>query len=313
MQDIIAPVDKELLKAELTPDKKLRDSNRGGNEIYVVTWQDSPNVVTEVGRLREEAFRLGGGGTGLSCDLDEYDKMEVPYKQLIVWDPDADAIIGGYRYILGPEVTFEENGQPHLATNHQFRFSERFIKEYLPQTMELGRSFVAPAYQSSKAGAKAIFTLDNLWDGIAAVMVDNPSLHYFFGKVTVYNDLDLMTQDCIYRFIAKHFPDPDGLVTAIAPYICLTAEDVMDGVLTGSSVDEDLRALKELARSRGTNIPPLVNAYVQTSSDIRSFGAAPGADMDTVKEVGILVSFDNIYDDKKRRHVDSYINNKNNN
>lgn len=312
MQDIIAPVDKELLKAELTPDKKLRDSNRGGNEIYVVTWQDSPNVVTEIGRLREEAFRLGGGGTGLACDLDEFDKMEVPYKQLIVWDPDACAIIGGYRYILGSEAVFEENGQPHLATNHQFHFSDRFIKEFLPQVLELGRSFVAPEYQSSKAGAKAIFTLDNLWDGIAAVMVDNPELHYFFGKVTVYNSLDLVTQDSIYRFIEKHFPDPDSLVNAYAPYICKTPKEETDAILVGKTVEEDLKALKELARNRGSYIPPLVNAYAQTSPDIRSFGAAPGADMDTVKEVGILVSFDNIYDDKKRRHVDSYLNYKNN-
>ena len=96
MDTIIEPVPVELIKAELTKSKKLQDTNKGHNELYIVTWHDSPNVVTEIGRLREVAFRQAGGSTGNAIDLDEYDKMEKPYKQLIVWDPDNEAIIGGY-------------------------------------------------------------------------------------------------------------------------------------------------------------------------------------------------------------------------
>ena len=142
MEEIIAPVSKELLKAELTADKRLRYTNKSHNEIYVVTWQDSPNVLREIGRLREIAFRAAGGGTGMSLDLDDFDMMEEPYKQLIVWNPEAEEILGGYRYLLGTDVRFDEAGAPILATSHMFHFSDAFIKEYLPQTIELGRSFL---------------------------------------------------------------------------------------------------------------------------------------------------------------------------
>ena len=155
MEEIIAPVSKELLKSELTEDKRLRSTNKSHNEIYVVTWQDSPNVVREIGRLREIAFRAGGGGTGLALDLDEFDTMDRPYKQLIVWNPDAEEIIGGYRYILPEDIQFDDKGQPILATSHMFHFSERFIKEYLPNTIELGRSFVTLEYQSTRAFSRS--------------------------------------------------------------------------------------------------------------------------------------------------------------
>ena len=95
MEDIIAPISKELLKAELTEDKRLRMTNKSNNQIYIVTAQDSPNTMKEIGRLREIAFRAAGGGTGMSMDLDEYDLMDNPYKQLIVWNPEAEEILGG--------------------------------------------------------------------------------------------------------------------------------------------------------------------------------------------------------------------------
>ena len=116
MEDIIAPISKELLKAELTEDKRLRMTNKSNNQIYIVTAQDSPNTMKEIGRLREIAFRAAGGGTGMSMDLDEYDLMDNPYKQLIVWNPEAEEILGGYRYILGTDVRFDEHGAPILAT-----------------------------------------------------------------------------------------------------------------------------------------------------------------------------------------------------
>ncbi|KWW24467.1 MAG: Hemolysin A [bacterium F082] len=209
---IIDPVPVELLKAELTKSKKLEDTNKGHNELYIVTWQDSPNVVTEIGRLRELTFRDAGGATGNALDLDEYDKMENSYKQLIVWDPDNEAIIGGYRFIFGSDAVIDEKGQPVLASSHQFRFSQRFIDEYLPHVIELGRNFVAPEYQSSKNGAKSIFALDNLWDGLVAIIMKNPNLLYYFGKITIYPSYDHITRDLIYHFLWKHFGDKDELV-----------------------------------------------------------------------------------------------------
>ena len=94
MEDIIAPVPKELLKAELTEEKLLRFTHRSDNEIYITTAHDSPNVMREIGRLREIAFRAAGGGTGKALDIDEFDTMENPYKQLVVWNPENQDIIG---------------------------------------------------------------------------------------------------------------------------------------------------------------------------------------------------------------------------
>lgn len=212
MDTIIEPVPVELIKAELTQSKKLQDTNKGHNELYIVTWHDSPNVVTEIGRLREVAFRQAGGSTGNAVDLDEYDKMEKPYKQLIVWDPDNEAIIGGYRFLLGSEAAFDANGQPILASSHQFHFSQKFIDDYLPYAIELGRNFVAPEYQSSRNGANSIFAFDNLWDGLVAIIMKNPKLLYFFGKITIYPSYDHISRDLIYHFLWKHFGDKDELV-----------------------------------------------------------------------------------------------------
>ena len=190
MKNIIEPLPRNEIYAELTPDKLLRKTNKGGNEIYVITYHDSPALMHEIGRLREITFRDAGGGTGEETDIDIYDTAESPYKQLIVWDPDSREILGGYRYIRCAEAPKDEHGHVQLATSHLFDFSQRFIDEYLPYSLELGRSFVQPEYQSSKAGAKALFALDNLWDGLGALTVDHPEIRYFFGKVTMYTHLD---------------------------------------------------------------------------------------------------------------------------
>lgn len=224
MEEIIAPISKELIKAELTEEKRLRMTNKSNNEIYIVTAQDSPNTMKEIGRLREVAFRAAGGGTGMSMDIDEFDTMENPYKQLIVWNPEAEEILGGYRYILGTDVRFDEKGAPILATSHMFNFSEKFLKEYLPTTIELGRSFVTLEYQSTRAGAKGLFALDNLWDGLGALTVVMPNVKYFFGKVTMYPSYVRKGRDMILYFLRKHFADKDGLITPMKPLLLETDE-----------------------------------------------------------------------------------------
>jgi len=206
-QEIIQPVDRELIKSELTPEKQLRLTNKSNNEIYIVTAHNSPNVMREIGRLREIAFREAGGGTGKALDIDEFDTCDNCYKQLIVWNPEAEDILGGYRYQFGTEWEIMPNGQPHLATSHMFHFSEKFMKEYVPYTVELGRSFVSLPYQSSRMGAKSLFALDNLWDGLGALVVLNPEIKYFFGKMTMYPSYIRRGRDMILYFLKKHFDD----------------------------------------------------------------------------------------------------------
>ena len=301
------PVSLDLIKAELTPSKKLRDTNKGSNEIYVVNHFDSPNIMLEIGRLREEAFRDSGGGSGLAADIDDFDTMENPYQQLIVWDPESERILGGYRFILGGDIKINENGQPHLATSHMFHFSEKFIKEYLPYTIELGRSFVSPDYQSSKAGAKAIFALDNLWDGLGALAIQRPNMKYFFGKMTMYPEYNREARDLIQYFLFKHFEDKEKLVVPMEPLVIETPVSYMESVLTEKEFKEDYKLLNAEVRKHGVNIPPLVNAYMSLSPTMKMFGGGINHEFSEAEETCILISFDEIYESKISRHVDSFL------
>ena len=307
MEDIIAPIDKELLKSELTEDKRLRFTNKSNNEIYIITWKDAPNVLKEIGRLREIAFRAAGGGTGKALDLDDFDLMENPYKQLIVWNPDAEEILGGYRYILGDEVEFDKEGKPILATSHMFNFSEKFLKDILRTTIELGLSFVTLEYQSTRAGSKGLFALDNLWDGLGALTVVKPNVKYFFGKMTMYPSYNRFGRDMILYFLNKHFPDKDKLITPIHPLEIEADPTQLNNLFVGETFKDNYRILNTEVRKLGLNIPPLVNAYMSLSPTMRMFGTAINDEFGDVEETGILIAVDEILEEKRIRHIESYI------
>lgn len=305
-EKIIDPIDSRLIEAELTPDKFLRETNKGNNEIYIVDGRVCQATMREIGRLRELAFRSAGGGTGKSCDIDEFDLMDPPCRQLIVWDPVSKLILGGYRFILGRDIKIDEKGKPRIATSHMFEFSERFVKEYLPTTIELGRSFVRLEYQSSKAGAKAIFALDNLWDGLGALTVDYPEIKYLFGKMTMYPNYHRECRDMILYFLHKHFPDTETLVRPINP--CATSIDVnaMQRLFTSDDFKEDYKILNHTIRDFGFNIPPLVNSYMSLSPTMKMFGTAINDEFGDVEESGIFFAISDIFEEKKQRHIGSY-------
>ena len=308
-EEIIAPISKELIKAELTEEKRLRMTNKSNNQIYIITAHDSPYTMQEIGRLREIAFRAAGGGTGKPVDIDEYDTMENPYKQLIVWNPEAEEILGGYRYILGTDVRFDEQGAPILATAHMFHFSERFLREFLPTTIELGRSFVTLEYQSTRAGSKGLFALDNLWDGLGALTVVMPNVKYFFGKVTMYPSYNRLGRDMILYFMRKHFADKDNLIQPIDPLRLDTDEAFLQSLFSKESFKEDYRILNGEIRKLGYNIPPLVNAYMSLSPTMRMFGTAINYGFGDVEETGILIAVDEILAEKRLRHIESFLEN----
>lgn len=303
---IIDPVDVQLLKAELTPERLLRVSNRGHNEIYVVDAFSAPNVMREIGRLREIAFRDGGGGTGKDCDIDEFDLMEPPCRQLLVWDPESELILGGYRFITGKDIRFDEQGVPRIATSHMFHFSDTFLKHYLPYTIELGRSFVRPEFQSSRANTKAVYALDNLWDGLGALTVVHPEIRYFFGKVTMYPSYFRPCRDMILYFLRKHFPDPEALVRPIDPLDVNFGSPELRNMFTGNNFYEDYKILNSAIRAHGLNIPPLVNAYMSLSPSMKVFGTAVNHEFGEVEETGIFIAFSEILESKKRRHIESF-------
>lgn len=307
IEPVIEPISKELLKAELTEEKRLRMTNKSHNQIYIITAQDSPNTMKEIGRLREIAFRTAGGGTGKSMDIDEYDIMENCYKQLIVWNPEAEEILGGYRYILGTDVQFDEHGVPMLATAHMFNFSEKFLKEYLPVTIELGRSFVTVEYQSSRAGSKGLFALDNLWDGLGALTVVMPDVKYFFGKVTMYPSYHRQGRDMILYFLRKHFGDKNNLITPMKPLELEANEKELAALFNKETFKENYRILNSEIRKLGYNIPPLVNAYMSLSPTMRMFGTAINYGFGDVEETGILIAVDEIMAEKRIRHIESFM------
>lgn len=297
MKPVIDPVDREAIEKELTEDAFLRKTNNGGNEIYVITARRSPNIMRELGRLREVSFRAAGGGTGVEVDIDELDEAEGGYQQLFVWDPKAREIIGGYRFTV-----CHETHPKYLSTEHYFRFSDRFRREYLPYTIELGRSFVQPHYQGTRTNPKGLYSLDNLWDGLGALVVNNPDMRYFLGKVTMYGDYNKEARNILIYFLNKYFPDKDHLVDPIHPIKLSIDDEAMEKIFTGGCYTEDYKILTRAVRRLQENIPPLINSYMSISPSMKVFGTVTNPDFGDVEETGILITISDIYPNKSERH-----------
>jgi len=305
MQPIIDKIGRKVLKEELARDKFVRKANNGNNEIYIITHNDSPNVMMEIARLRELTFRYAGGGTGLSYDIDEFDKGPHAYKQLLVWNPEDEEIVGAYRFIKCGDGEFK-NGKVHLATTHLFHFSDKFYKEYLNTTIELGRSWIQPNYQPGEHFRKGIFSLDNLWDGLGAIVIDNPEVKHFFGKVTMYTHYNVEARDMLLAFMQHYFPDKEELVRPIHPVKIKTDVSAFLESLAGLNYKEGHSILNKNVRALGENIPPLINAYMNLSPTMKSFGTAINPTFGDVEETGIMVTIADIYESKKERHVNTY-------
>ncbi|MHC1778443.1 MAG: GNAT family N-acetyltransferase [Lentimicrobium sp.] len=303
MENIIPPIDRELLIQELTEERLVRKTNAGNNLIYIINHYNAPNVTKEIGRLREITFRDAGGGTGLPVDLDYYDTCENPFEQLIVWNPDDLEIIGGYRYLHCKNLRIGDDGAFHTPTFKLFRYSQKFVDEYLPYTIELGRSFVQPAYQPTNNIRKGMYSLDNIWDGLGAIILLHPDIRYYFGKITMYPDYNRQARDLILYFMKKYFADPENLVFPIEPLVLDTDEETLSSAFPNNVYDKDYKLLIQKVRALGETIPPLVNAYMNLSSTMKFFGTAINDDFGLVEESGIIVTISDIYDMKIERHL----------
>lgn len=302
MEKIIDPIDKEIIKSELNRERFVRNTRKGENEIYIVDQHNAPNVLQEIGRLREVTFRASGGGTGAAVDLDEYDLSEHCYKQLIVWSPEDEEIVGGYRFIKCNDA-IDEHGGIHLSTAHYFNFSDRFVKDYLPYTIELGRSWVQPNFQPSVNPRKGLFALDNIWDGLGALVILNPEIKYFFGKVTMYPSYNTVSRDFLLHFMHHYFPDTENLMKPINPLVQNYDKAYVEGQLKGLDFKDGFKVLNSVVREKGEFIPPLVNIYMSLSPTMKTFGTAVNPEFGNVEETAILVTIADIYQDKKERHM----------
>ena len=314
---IIPPVDTQLLLNELEG-HLLRPSSKAGNLIYDITAHECPNVMREIARLRELSYRDGGGATGMEMDMDDMDTMAKPYHQLIVWDPDNRQIVGGYRYLFGAEAELRPNDkgemQPYITSAHLFHYSEEFIRDYLPQTIEFGRAFVQPMYQQREMGVKALFALDNIWDGIGAIMHNHPELRWMIGKVTIYPSYNAVARELIYYYL-EHYHR--GEAQLIQPYLPFHAEmtgkeatemiALLQRTFVGEDPQENYHALQRAIREQGTVIPPMFSAYLNITNDLRFFGNAVNDELSDVYETGIMVDLYTVYDEKKERYIAPYV------
>ncbi|MEM6815787.1 MAG: GNAT family N-acetyltransferase [Bacteroidota bacterium] len=302
---VIEPIPRALIETELNEERFVRNTNKAGNKIYIINHHNSPNTMLEIGRLREVSFRAAGGGTGQSIDIDAADTSKRCYEQLIVYSPEDREIIGGYRFITGERARNPDTGEFDLSTARYFDFADRMKKEFLPLSIELGRSWVQPAYQPANNPRKGVFALMNIWDGLGSLVTIYPEVKYLFGKVTMYAHYNKEARDLLLSFMNHYFPNRSDLCTPkkelLAPYDSKLFNKHFAQQL---SYDDGFKLLNKLLKEKGEYIPPLINIYMGLSKTMITFGTAQNPDFGDVEEIGILVTLSDIHQAVKDRHID---------
>ncbi|MDR1758520.1 MAG: GNAT family N-acetyltransferase [Bacteroidales bacterium] len=305
LETIISPVDKALIKAELTTERLLRETNVGGHSIYSVTAHEAPNTMREIGRLREYTFRAAGAGTGKACDIDEYDLCDHPFRQLIVWNNETEEIISAYRYILGKEAALDKNGYPFTSNSEIFYHSPEFVKGQWQESIELGRSFVQPKYQATNNLRTGMYALDNVWDGLGALIVKYPEIKYFIGKMTIYDSYNREARNLILAYLEKHHKATDGLLCPFQSSLII--DGYKDAVAffhdPNASCKEDFKLLTKRIRELKVTLPPLVKTYISLSPSLRYYGPSRNPGFGPVDDTCIIVTIPDIYEHKIERHV----------
>jgi hypothetical protein len=293
MKKIIAPIKKELILGELTSDRLVRRTKRLNNEIYDISATSAPQVMLELGRLREFTFREAGGGTGKEVDIDEYDYL---FKHLVLWNPSHNEIIGSYRYALMRDLI--EGDTIQSPTRKLFNFSPTFIRDYLPVTIELGRSFVQPKYQPRVDNRGGIFSLFNLFSGLEWLVGMYPDMEYFFGKFTMYSDYDSRARNLLLNYLKRKFPDPDKLVRPKKDlrvrYIRRNFA-ILKSIFNQQTYRDQKIFLEKYLSKYGEDIQPLVDKYMGLSSTMKIFGTAHHDEFGEALETGMLIKMIDIH------------------
>lgn len=306
MKDIIEAIPAQILEQELKDEHFIRKTVKAGNWIYIVNAHNAPHVMQEIGRLREIAFRQGGGGSGESVDIDCFDTQENPYQQLIVWNPNAREIIGGYRFCFVKNAKLNNQYQPIIAMEHIMHFSPDFVDYYMPYTIEMSRAFVQPKYQSKSQGLKSLYALDNLWDGIGALMAKNKDIKYLMGKVTIYSTMHPKARVAIQYYL-HHYFEKTSLIKGKVPET-YTPQEIkeLNDLFEGKSYKKAYRILNSYVKSFGESVPPLIHAYVDLSETMCTFGTVFDPDFGDIYDTGMLITLQDLYPKKRERYIDSY-------
>ena len=209
---------------------------------------------------------------------------------------------------------YDRFGQPILTSAHMFEFTKKFLRDFLPYTLELGRSFVSVEYQSSKAGSKSLYALDNLFDGIAALgVLYKDRVKFFFGKMTIYPEYNTEAREMVMYFLRKYFGEKADLIK-IRKEVKVNNPRRFNKLFNGKDYKEDYKILKtevlKLGKTEvlklGVSIPPLVNTYMNLSPSMIYFGTGINDEFADVLDSGILIAFEELYPEKIDRHTNSF-------
>jgi hypothetical protein len=204
-------------------------------------------------------------------------------------------------------ASFHENGQPYVNTEHLFDFSQKFIDEYFPYCIEMARAFVQPKYQSAQMGRKALFALDNLWDGIGGLVATDPSVKYLSGKVTIYSSSPELSRKAMVYYLDKYFGDREGLITSKNPELWTPEQaEMFDEMFTGATYKENYQILNNYVKSMGDTIPPLIHSYIGLSETMKTFGTTFDPDFGDCYDTAMIITIADIYKEKYDRYIASY-------
>jgi putative hemolysin len=254
------------LRAELATLQEYKIFEQGEFELYIAPSSVIPQILTEIGRLRELTFRSVDEGTGRPRDLDEFDLY---YQHLFLWDKSKSRIAGAYRVGKGKEI-LARHGKRGFYTTSLFQYKRDF-KETLSQSIELGRSFVVPEYQ------RKILPLFVLWKGILAFLLRNAEYRYLIGPVSISNHYSQMSKSLIYHFVRKSFYD-ERLAAMVVPRHPFKPRKSTADVEVLLSKSQDINFIDQLIKDiepEGYTIPVLLKKYVKQNARIIGFNVDP--------------------------------------
>lgn len=248
----------------LSEDKHILEI--GNLALYLVKESDCPNIVQEIGRLREITFRAVGEGTGKSLDLDIFDSY---YHHLFVWDKHEHCVVGSYRVGFGADI-IEEFGKSGFYSNKLFKFKKDF-KPTLERSIELGRSFIRQEYQ------KHPLTLLLLWQGILELLIKNDHYRYLLGPVSISNDFSTISKEIMILYLKSQFYDHERAkyIKARKPFK-IKYKDISKTLLNAHQDSlRDIESLIEELEPFGLKIPVLLKKYLGQNAKIVGFNIDP--------------------------------------
>jgi hypothetical protein len=291
-ETVVHPVSRSLLKRQLYKSELLGET-ADGKKIFLHDAQENDVVLTEVGRLRELTFRTVEEGTGGKIDIDKYDRY---YRHIILWDDSDLEIVGAYRVGEGSRI-LRQLGLKGLYTTTLFDFSAS-LQNLLPQSLELGRSFVQPRYWGRRS-------LDYLWYGIGAYLRNHPEIRYLFGPVSLSNAYPAASKELIVSFYQHQFGSSQALAKPLMPFELSRETRAFAAQRFSADYKTGFETLNRELERYGVKVPTLYKQYSELCDDrgceFLAFNIDP--EFNYCVDSLILVDLDKVKIKKRQRYI----------